>query len=63
MDIEDLKKEIDMLSHEELCRHWRFGSGKPEWFDNTNPISQYFYDRLFKHFGGFTSEISKKIGW
>ena len=59
----DYKIEIDALSHEQMCRHWRFGTGKPEWFDNRCEESKYFHDRLFVHFGGFTTEISKKIGF
>ena len=62
-NIEELKKEIDNLSHEEMCRHWRFKTGKPIWFDSTNELSAYFRTRLFVHFGGFTPEISKRIGW
>ena len=57
------KQEIDALSHEDLCRMWRFGTGKREWFDMTNPLSEYFKNRLFVHFGGFTAAISKRIGW
>lgn len=60
---QQLKDEIDQLSHYEMCKMWRMGTGRPEYFDRTNPASQYFQDRLFKHFGGFTPEISKQIGW
>lgn len=58
-----LKNEVDQLSHEEICRHWRFGTGKKIWQDGLHPISNYFKNRLFNHFGGFTPEISKRIGW
>ena len=57
------REEIDKLTHEQLCYFWRFGGGKKEWFDNRYEESKYFYDRLFNHFGGFNSTISKKIGW
>jgi len=60
---EELKTEIDQLSHFQMCYMWRFHKGNPVYFDSRNPISQYFRDRLFKHFGGFTPEISKQIGW
>ena len=61
---EELKIEIDQLTHVEMCNMWRFGSRQsPCYFDNTNPISKYFSDRLFVHFGGFTPEISKQISW
>lgn len=62
---EEMKTDIDNMSHYEMCRMWRFqpvGVLHP-YFDSTNPISDYFYDRLFKHFGGFTPEISKQLGW
>jgi len=63
MSSENYKDEIDALTHEQMCKHWRFGTGKPEWFDNRCEESKYFYDRLFVHFGGFNPNISKKIGW
>lgn len=60
---EEEKNEIDNLSHLEMCRAWRFGTGKKEWFDKRFESSKYFQERLFTHFGGFTSAISKEIGW
>lgn len=58
---EELKQEINQMTHEEMCRVWRFGS-------NDNQLlrgepGEYFKERLFNHFGGFTPEISKRIGW
>lgn len=61
--IEKGKLEIDSLTHIEMCKMWRFGTLKPEWLDSSNPLSAYFIERLFQHFGGFTPEISKMIGW
>ncbi len=60
---EDFKTQIDELSHEDMCRMWRFGNIPAQWRDSTNPASKYFQERLFQHFGGFTPEISKRIGW
>ncbi|HAQ21137.1 MAG TPA: hypothetical protein DCR40_18170 [Prolixibacteraceae bacterium] len=60
---DELKAEIDQLSHYDMGRMWRFGLGNVAFFDNTNPISEYFKDRLFQHFGGFTPKISKQLGW
>lgn len=57
------KAEIDNLSHEQMARYWRFGTGKKEWYDSTKPISVYFRERLYVHFGGFTPEISKRISF
>jgi hypothetical protein len=60
---EELKQEVDALTHGQMCRMWRHGSGNPKYFDSREPISEYFKNRLFNHFGGFTPEISKQIGW
>ena len=62
---EEMKTDIDAMSHYDMCSFWRFhpSSELHPYFDKTNPISQYFSDRLFKHFGGFTPEISKSLGW
>jgi len=58
---EKLKEEIDNLSHYEMCQIWRFSkSGNPYL---SGEVGQYFKDRLFEHFGGFTPEISKSLGW
>lgn len=62
---EEMKIDIDKMSHEQMCFMWRFNPTHVlhPYFDNSNPISEYFSNRLFKHFGGFTPEISKRIGW
>lgn len=58
---EKMKKKIDKLSHYEMCRIWRFSKhGNPYLMEEAG---EYFTDRLFKHFGGFTPEISKSLGW
>jgi len=72
-DTEELAKEdlqfqydrdtVDKMTHIEMCSIWRFGKSGQKWTDNTNRISTYFSDRLFKHFGGFTPEISKQLGF
>ena len=55
------KKEIDAMSHFEMCRLWRFGaSGNPLF---TGETGEYFEKRLFGHFGGFNSVISNQLGW
>ena len=60
-----MKEDIDKMSHYEMCRMWRFSPSDElhPYFDRTNPISEYFYNRLFNYFGGFTPEISKQLGW
>lgn len=54
------KKQIESMSHEEICKLWRFG-------DSKNPLVQgyageYLFERL-KNLGGFTPEISKILGF
>jgi len=61
MITEKIKKEIDELSHFEMCEIWRFASRKNYLINGEN--GEYFKRRLFKHFGGFTPEISKELGW
>ena len=60
-EIEESKKKIDEMSHEELASMWRFGH-----LDNKllqGEVGQYFKDRLFNHFGGFNPTLSKSLGW
>lgn len=61
--LDELKAEIDQLAHHQMCKMWRTGNAPQVYFDSTTPIAKYFSDRLFGHFGGFTTEISKQIGW
>ena len=56
-------KEINKLDHFEMCRLWRFGEPGHIYFDKSKPYAEIFYNRLFGHFGGFTPEISKKLGF
>ena len=54
------KQQIESMTHEEICKLWRFG-------DNENPLMQgdslSFVAERLQEFGGFTPEISKKLGW
>jgi len=58
---EDQKNDIDSMTHLNMCSMWRFAASGHPYFNNTNEASEYFKDRLFKHFGGFTPEISKQL--
>lgn len=60
-DIESLKKQIDDMTHEELARKWRFGNSSDKLLQGE--AGKYFKDRLFNHFGGFNTGLSKNIGW
>jgi hypothetical protein len=54
---------LNELTQYQMCYMWRFHVGNPDYFDNTKEISKSFSHRLFNHFGGFTPEISKQLGW
>lgn len=61
-EIEAINERIDNMSHEDMCSAWRFSPSGDPIFRSDLP----FYDRFKKRFdklGGFTPEISKKIGW
>ncbi len=56
-------KRINEMSHEQLCKAWRFGP-KSVGIDELSAEGQkVLIKRLFDDFGGFTPEISKRIGW
>ena len=53
------KERIDAMTQYEMCSMWRFAkTGNPMIMGETG---DYFKDRLFRHFGGFTPEISKSL--
>jgi hypothetical protein len=55
-----LIEEIDKLSHYEMCRLWRYASvGRSTYLSGI--VGEYFKDRLFNHFKGFTPAISKSL--
>ena len=51
---------IDNMSHYAICSLWRFGNSENELLQGE--CGQYLSKRL-KDLGGFTSEISKELGW
>jgi len=55
------KEKIDSMSHRELAYLWRHGSSDNKLFHGK--AGEYMKDRLFNHFGGFNSSLSKNIGW
>jgi len=57
----ELKQKIDSMSHLELARKWRHAPAGEEML--SGDAGDYFKERLFEYFGGFTPEISKRIGW
>lgn len=61
--IDEALKKIENMEHYAMCRAWRFAPpGTEILFRKDLPTSEAFTNRLFKHFGGFTPEISKALG-
>lgn len=61
-EIKQMKKEIDKMNQEDMASLWRFAPSGHPYFRGDLPLFEYFNKR-FKELGGFTPEISKKIGW
>ena len=59
-DIEKMKRDIDVMTQEDMARLWRFAPAGHPYFRNDLPE---VYDYFKARFTGFTPEISKKIGW
>ena len=54
------KKTIDEMSQYSMCSKWRFAkSGDPLLQGDTGD----YFSKVMKEKGGFTSEISKDLGW
>ena len=55
---------IEQMSQMEMCRIWRFApEGSAIYLRSDLPTGDTFKDRLFNHFGGFSPEISKQLGF
>lgn len=61
-EIDQHIQDINKMSQEDMARLWRFAPSGHPYFDNTIPLYGVFKKR-FDELGGFTPEISKKIGW
>lgn len=56
----EVKASIDALSREQMARIWRFSPlGEFPYLDKAG---DYFKQR-FEELGGWSPELSKKIGW
>ena len=56
------KEDIDKMSREDMCRLWRYAPCGHLYFISGTAVQEHFAAR-FKELGGFSSAISKKIGW
>lgn len=54
-------RKINKMNHKEMCRLWRYAPSGHPYFNIKLPYYKVFQQRLFEHFGGFTSKISKSI--
>jgi len=54
--------KINKMGHYEMCSLWRYAPIGHPYFDKRLPYYKIYHERLFKHFGGFTPEISKSLG-
>ena len=59
-EVIELKAKIDSMSRLDMARRWRFAPVGDPMFQGE--VGDYF-EKRFKELGGFTPEISKKIGW
>lgn len=62
LELENHKKRINLMSHEEMAEMWRQAPADHPYFDSTLPLYEIFKKR-FASFGGMTTKMSKKIGW
>lgn len=53
---------INNMSHESMCRLWRFAPSGHPFFNSSLPFYNVFKARM-DALGGFTPEISKSLGW
>jgi len=58
-EIQQHKEAIDKMSQEQMASLWRFAPSGHPYFRTDLPLFEYF-DARFK---GFTTAISKSIGW
>lgn len=61
MSNEELLERINKMTHAELGRVWRFASGDDPMLHGEP--GKRLSERFFKEFGGWTTEISKQVGW
>lgn len=55
-------EKINSMSQYDMCKMVRFGPAGHPYTDKTKPYWEIFNKRLLD-LGGFTPEISKKLGW
>ena len=63
--IDQALEAIEHMDHYTMCSKWRFSRGDEDaiYFRSDLPTGTAFSKRLFDHFGGFTPDISKSLGF
>lgn len=61
-EIKKHKEKIYRMSREAMCHLWRFAPSGHPYFVSGTELNECF-EKRFKDLGGFSPEISKKIGW
>lgn len=59
---EEIIKKINSMTREEMAKLYRFAPAGHIYFDSTLPYAEIFKKRFFDELGGFSPEISKRIG-
>ena len=62
-EITEHQKKIDAMSQIEMASLSRFSPSGHLYFRNDIPELSDYFSKRFKELGGFTSAISKSIGW
>lgn len=57
-----LMEAVEVFTHEDMARLWRFCPAGTIWFDPNHPACWAFAEK-WARLGGMTPELSKKIGW
>jgi len=55
----EIIEKINQMNHYEMGSLWRYAPAGHPYFDKRLPYHEIFKKRLFEHFGGFNSTISK----
>ena len=62
--IDEALRKVREMDHYTMCLMWRFQPpGTEIFFRSDLATGEAFQNRLFKHYGGFTPEISRLLGW
>lgn len=61
-EIRQHKVDIDKMTQKQMARLHRFAPSGHPYFRTDLPLYVYF-EKRFAELGGWTSEISKEIGW